>query len=530
MSSLSLPPFTPRLANGPYPERCDVQETAHDRWLASAYARWFLPAGYFAARASRFADQVEAFGPGLAKQSDAALRLETHRLSRLLRRQGLGQGPVAESFALVREMSARVLGKRHYRVQIMAGLAMIQGRVAEMATGEGKTLAATLPTAVAAMAGIPTHVLTVNEYLATRDAEEMGPLYHALGFSVGVAQEKQCPAERRQAYAADITYCTNKDIGFDYLRDRIHLKEWPSTARLAVAGLSGGDDDRAGLLMRGLHYAIVDEADSILIDEARTPLIISGQQDTEEDVELFRQALETAKTLDLGKDFEISAEDRSARLTEKGRAKAILRLGAARLDAAPDSNRLDLIVQALSALHLYQRDKHYLVSEGAVQIVDEFTGRVMPDRSWEMGLHQLIETKEGCELTGQRKTLAKITYQRLFRRYLRLAGMTGTAKEVAAELWAVYRLRVARIPTHRPPQRKTLPPRLLRDREEKWRTVIDAVREQCLERGRPVLIGTRSVEASEELSEALGRAGSPHQVLNARQDADEAQLVAQAGQ
>lgn len=530
MSRLFSAPPSPRLSNGPYPERDDVHESAWDRWLATVYARWLMPTGYFAARANRFADQVEALGPVFSRQSDAALGLETQRLARLLRRQGLREGPVAEAFALVREVSARVLGKRHYRVQVMAGLALIQGQVAEMETGEGKTLSATLPAAVAALAGIPTHVLTVNEYLANRDAEEMGPLYNALGLSVGATREKQTPQERQQAYAADITYCTNKDIGFDYLRDRIRLKEWPSTARLAVSGLMGGQDRRSGLLLRGLHFAIVDEADSILIDEARTPLIISGEQDGEEDIELFRQALEVGRSLDLGKDFEISAEDRSVRLTVAGRAKAIGQAGGTALGVLAHANRLDMVSQALSALHLYQKDKHYLVADGAVQIVDEFTGRLMPDRSWEMGLHQLIEAKEGCDLSKQRQTLAKITYQRLFRRYLRLAGMTGTAKEVAAELWAVYRLRLARIPTHRPTQRKALPPSILRRQDEKWQAVVDAVRKQCLERGRPVLIGTRSVQASEEVSEALARAGIAHQVLNARQDADEARLVAQAGQ
>ncbi|QSA98384.1 preprotein translocase subunit SecA [Methylococcus sp. EFPC2] len=524
MSSLS--PAIPglRLADGPYPERVDPDENAFDRWLSSAYARWFMPARLFAVRAHRFADRVESHESKFARCNDVELSAAGVRLSLALRRRGFRDEIVAEAFALVRELSGRVLGMRHYRVQMMAGLALLRGCVAEMHTGEGKTLAATLPAAVAAMAGIPTHILTVNDYLAKRDAEIMEPLFHRLGLSVGVVQGGMAPQARRTAYAADITYCTNKELGFDYLKDRIALKEWPSASRMTVARLLGGEDQSQGLLLRGLHFAIVDEADSILVDEARTPLIISGQEENQENLAALATTLELAKSLD-ARDFQLAKEDRSIHLTRSGKAKL-----QHMTQDVPVAGRVEMMTQALAALHLYEKDKHYLVRDDAVQIVDEFTGRLMPDRSWEMGLHQLIEIKEGCKTTGRRTTLARVTYQRLFRRYLRLSGMTGTAREITDELWSVYRLRVCRIPTHRPVQRRSLKPRLLASEQDKWRAVADAVRTQSRDHGRPVLVGTRSVEASEKLSELLAEAGIAHQVLNARQDADEAQLIAEAGQ
>lgn len=518
-----------RYADGPYPERADAEETGLDRRLASAHARWLMPLARLAGRPERFVDRVEAFGEAFSRLGDEALRAEVPALSRKLRRAGLAGEALAETFALIRELSARVLGKRHYPVQVLGALALIRGRIAEMETGEGKTLTATLAAGAAAMAGIPVHVVTVNDYLADRDGKEMGPLYQALGCSVGIIQNGQQPAEKRAAYAADITYCTNKELGFDYLRDRLLLKDWPSASRLAVARALQGNDGSSGLLLRGLHFAIVDEADSILVDEARTPLIISAQGDSGFDAAALGQVLEIAGRLRPEHDFDLAPKERTAHLKRgaAARVEEFARSASALTGLAPVW--VELVTQALAALHLYERDKHYLVKDGKVQIVDEYTGRVMPDRSWEHGLHQLIEAKEGCEITAQRETLARITYQRFFRRYLHLAGMTGTGKEMAGELWAVYQLKVSRIPTHRPRQRRGYAPRLLANQEQKWRAVVEAVRAEVEGRGRPVLIGTRSVEASERLSEWLERAGLPHQVLNARQDAEEALLVARAG-
>jgi preprotein translocase subunit SecA len=519
-----------RYADGPYPERADVDETAWDRKIAAAYARWrpHLPGQW--GPAARFADLVESLGKTFAPLDDTELRAGLPALRQRLRRADYDPRVAAEAFALTRELSGRILGKRHYRVQVLGALALLRGRIAEMDTGEGKTLTATLAVGTAALAGLPVHVVTVNDYLAKRDAEEMGPLYEALGLTVGVIQNGMTPAEKRAAYAADITYCTNKELGFDYLRDRLQLKDWRSGSRLALnqalTGASGAD----GLLLRGLHFAIVDEADSILVDEARTPLIISAQGKGELDAEALNQVLDIARRLREGVDYDLAPTERSARLRRgaDARIRDHARSAPALTGLAPVW--VELVTQALSALYLYQRDQHYLVMDGKVQIVDEYTGRVMPDRSWEHGLHQLIEAKEGCEVTAQRETLARVTYQRLFRRYLHLAGMTGTGWELAGELWAVYRLKVARIPPHRPRQRRERPPCLFAGQVDKWQAVAEAARAEIETYRRPVLVGTRSVEASEILSTLLAAKGIDHQVLNARQDAEEAAMVSRAGQ
>jgi preprotein translocase subunit SecA len=530
MSELTLRGPASRLAEGPYAERADVKENALDRWLAAGYARLLAPWRNRRPGWERFADQVERYGTALAQSTPAELHSTGARLARGLRRQGLQEEFVAEAFALIREWSDRLIGLRPYRVQLLGGLALLRGQIAEMDTGEGKTLAATLPAGVAALAGIPVHIVTVNDYLAARDGQQMGPLFAALGLTVGVVQHGQSPAERRAAYAADITYCTNKELGFDYLRDRIQLQDWPSAARLTLSRRLQGADRGDGLRLRGLHFAIVDEADSILIDEARTPLIIANPAAAADSETVFGKALAVAAHLQAGADFVLVRNEHRVQLTPRGEAR--LRATGSEWPGllATVRGRFELITQALAALHLYQRDKHYLVQDNAVQIVDEFTGRLMPDRSWERGLHQLIEFKEGCELTGQRETLASITYQRFFRRYLHLAGMTGTAREVAGELWAVYRLRISTIPPHRPVQRRGLSPWLLPAADRKWTAVVQAIRAEAGEKGRPVLVGTRSVAASEQLSARLTAAGIPHQVLNARQDADEAGLIAAAGQ
>lgn len=519
-----------RYADGPYPERADVDETPLDRKLAAAYARWLLPLARKLRSPQRFADLVDGYENAYARLDESGLAARIPDLRQRLRRSTYDPRATAETFALIRELSARLLGKRHYRVQVLGALALLRGQIAEMETGEGKTLTATLAVGAAALAGLPVHVVTVNDYLARRDAEEMGPLYQALGLSVGIIQNGMEPPAKRAAYAADITYCTNKELGFDYLRDRLQLKDWPSAARLALERSLAHGLRADGLLLRGLHFAIVDEADSILVDEARTPLIISAQGRAELTAEMLAQVLAIARSLHAGRDFDVTPTERTVRLRRgaAARIEAHARSAPALTGLAPVW--VELVTQALSALHLYQKDQHYLVMDDKIQIVDEYTGRAMPDRSWEHGLHQLIEAKEGCEITAQRETLARITYQRFFRRYLHLAGMTGTGRELAGELWSVYRLEVARIPTHRPSRRRELPPRLFASQTRKWQAVVEAVREEIGQRGRPVLVGTRSVEASETLSGLLSDAGIAHQVLNARQDAEEARLVAQAGQ
>jgi len=516
------------LSNGPYPEKKDVDQTSWDRRLAAFYSRMLRPLAGWSLNSEGFVEQVYILGAEFEKSTESELHKHISLLGKQLRKQGMQESLVARGFAIIRELSWRTLKKRHYNVQLVGGLVLLKGQIAEMQTGEGKSLTATLAASVAAMAGIPVHVVTVNDYLAARDAEEMAPLYRALGFSIGVVQNGQALEEKRKAYAADITYCTNKELGFDYLRDRLLLSNWPSEARIAVSNVLLGDLRHKNLLLRGLYFAIVDEADSVLIDEARTPLIISSQGQTTLDSGILQSALSVAANLCVDRDYELFEKRRNVKLKNL----AILHLKEIANKSA-EIKRLgplwvELVSQALTAIHFYQRDKHYLVQDDQVQIIDEYTGRLMPDRSWEQGLHQLIEAKENCPITNPRETLARITYQRLFRRYLHLSGMTGTAEEIADELWAVYRLKVSRIPTNKPSQKIAKPTLLAVDQSQKWRKVIAAIRQE-ISKGRPVLVGTRSVEASESLGAYLNEANISHQILNARQDAEEARLVAQAG-
>jgi len=398
-----------------------------------------------------------------------------------------------------------------------------------MATGEGKTFAASLPSCVMALAGYPVHVVTVNDYLAERDAEAMAPLYRFFGLSVASVVQGMPTPERRAAYASAITYCSNKELAFDYLRDRTRVQERSSRLHLALSAL-GGPAAGEPLVLRGLWYGLVDEADSVFVDEARTPLILSASVPGEDDEADCAAALDLAHRLVAGEDYEVLARERRIRLLPAGQA---------RLEALTDGMggvwrmpraRDERIVHALTAMLFFLRDQHYVVADGKVQIVDESTGRLMPDRAWEQGLHQMIEVKEGCALTDRRETLARITYQRLFRRYLRLSGMSGTASEVAAEIRSVYRLDVVPIPLHRPSRRRWLPHRLMRSEALKWREVVRRVAKVAQGEGRPVLIGTRSVQASEAISAALADAGIEHALLNAKQDDVEAGIVGQAGQ
>lgn len=513
----------------PYAERADQKETAFDRRLLALSAWLKRPLPTALRRARSLVEEVERLQPAIDALGRQALRGEAEALRPALLRNGFTPELAARGFALVRAAAHHELGMRHFPVQLIGGHAMLSGLLAEMETGEGKTLTATLPAATAALAGLPVHVVTVNDYLSGRDASVLAPVYQALGLSVGVAQQDQEPDARRAAYAADITYCTNKDIGFDYLRDGITLAANRGRGRLLVQKMLGLGDRYDRLLLRGLAFAIVDEADSVLIDEARTPLVISGASDGAGEAQLYAQALEIARRLAPDEDFGVDRRERAARLTPRGRAR--LKALSEDLPAAWRSarGREELAQQALAALHLFELDVHYLVRDGKVMIVDEYTGRVLPDRSWERGLQQLVEAKEGCEVSARRGTLARITYQRLFRRYLRVAGMSGTAAEVAPELEAVYGLKVARIPTNRPVLRRDDGVRLFAGRQQKWQAVADSlVRQRAA--GRPVLVGTRSVAASEELAAVLAARGIEHVVLNARQDSEEAAIVARAGE
>ena len=515
-----------------YPERADVQEGPVERWLigvqASVVARGARLRALFLRGILRAARRHET---RFAAMDEDGLRAAAREVSLKLRARPdrLPQRVTGEAFALIREVSTRVMGKRHYDVQMLGAWAMLRGQIAEMRTGEGKTLCATLAVTTAALAGRPVHVMSVNDYLTARDAEEMTPLYAFFGFTVGIVQEGQQADERRAIYRADIVYGTNKEIAFDYLRDRAILRRRPGNLRRKIDRLIPAETEP--LRLRGLHVAILDEADSVLIDEARTPLIISGGEVKEggHDEALFREAMAIARTLKEGVHYRIPRGLRRIEMRDEG-LDHLDGLAEGREDSfAIPVIREHAIVQALNALHVYERGEAYLVVDGKVQIVDENTGRVQPDRTWSDGLHQMIELKEGVEMTQAQETLSRITYQRLFRRYAHVGGMTGTARDAAWEMWSVYRLPVTKIPTNKPDIRRFLPDRLFTTEARKWQAI--AARAKVLhEAGQPVLIGTRSVIASEQASARLSAAGLPHQVLSAAQDADEAAVVAEAGQ
>ena len=421
----------------------------------------------------------------------------------------------------------RRLGLRPHAVQLAGARALLSGELAEMQTGEGKTLVAAMAATVMAATGARVHVISTNDYLARRDSEEMATLFGFFGLSVGCIQGGMAEGERRTAYAHPICYASGKEVVFDYLKDRL-AGHGTVPARVArLHGLVQPDASPRLPLIPALHFAIVDEADSVMIDEARTPMILSREAPPLFDPILLDWALDAARRLEAGRHCRIGAGREMELRPPALAAAAAPPLGLPASWRSP-SWREQLLRQALTALHLFHRDQHYILSEGKVQIVDESTGRVMPDRSWEHGLHQLIETKEGLSQSPGRETLARMTYQRFFRRYYLLAGLTGTAAEASRELWAVYRLRVRRIPPNRPLQRRRLADCCWPTVKVKWAMVAD-VAVAVAARGQPVLIGTRSVQASEQISAELTLRGVDHVVLNARQDAQEADIVAQAG-
>ena len=477
----------------------------------------------------RFVSLVEAYSSGLIEKSDKQLKTMIAGLRLKLHKKGFEEDLSAQSFSLIREIAGRTINMKHYNVQIIGGWVLLNGMVAEMATGEGKTLTATLAAGTAALAGIPVHVISINDYLTARDAESMGPVYRALGLTVGCITHELEPDARREAYQCDVTYCTNKDVVFDYLRDRITLENRGHHLYLQAENLCSNNSKSRRLLQRGLCFAIVDEADSILIDEARTPLIISGTSGGKEEQLFMEQAISIAGELLEGSDYIIDRSQQLIKLTKKGKLLIIEKTETMGHLWTGTIRREDIIQKALAALHFFHRDEHYLVQDNKIHIIDEFTGRLMPDRSWEKGLHQLIELKEGCEMTKQREALAKISYQSFFRRYMNLSGMTGTAMEVKNELWHVYELQVISIPTNRPLIRDNYQNKIFPTEELKWKAVVKRLK-QMQNDARPVLTGTRSVAASERVSFLLAQEGIKHRVLNARQDKEEANIIAEAGQ
>ena len=428
-----------------------------------------------------------------------------------------------ETFAVCREAARRTLGMRHFDVQLLGGAILHRGRIAEMKTGEGKTLVATLPAVLNALSGKGVHVVTVNDYLARRDADWMGRVYRFLGLKVGVIQHDLSDAQRRAAYAADLTYGTNNEFGFDYLRDNMKFRAENFVHRI----FPRTERDRDGKEVERLfHYAIVDEVDSILIDEARTPLIISGP--AEESTDLYYTVDRVIPRLRRDVDYAVDEKSRSVTLTEEGVPKAEELLRVDNLYEPQQMTLLHHLLQALRAHALYKREKDYTVKDSKVVIVDEFTGRLMPGRRWSDGLHQAVEAKENVKIERENQTLATITFQNYFRMYGKLAGMTGTAETEAAEFEKIYGLEVVPIPTNRKLVRDEYPDVVYRTEREKLNALVEEIRDEQ-RRGRPVLVGTTSIEKSERLARLLKRQQVPHVVLNAKYHQREAEIVAQAG-
>lgn len=472
-------------------------------------------------------EAINALEPRMQALTDEELRELTPKFRQRLRAGESLDSILPEAFAAVREASRRTIGLRHFDVQLIGGIALHRGMIAEMKTGEGKTLVATLPLYLNALTpdpknpetGMGVHLVTVNDYLAQRDAEWMGPIYRALGMTVGVIVHGLSDRQRQQAYACDITYGTNNEFGFDYLRDNMKLSLSDMVHRYYDFGMVEGQ-------RKCFHYAIVDEVDSILIDEARTPLIISGP--AEESSEIYYTVNAIIPHLRRDEDYVVDEKARTVTLTESGISKVERRLGVRNLYDAENVELVHHVYQALKAHTLFKRDVHYVVENNKVIIVDEFTGRKMPGRRWSDGLHQAVEAKEGLKIEEENQTLATITFQNFFKLYQKLAGMTGTADTEAEEFARIYNLEVLVVPTHKPMIRRDEDDVIYKTERAKFMAVLEDIKD-CYKRGQPVLVGTTSVEKSELVSRLLKREGIPHHVLNAKNHALEAQIIAQAG-
>lgn len=524
-----MPARRPGVVGGERPERRDRDDPPIASVVRTAIGRLSLPHRATARELGRWTARVEREAKGIAHLSEASFDEAVDALRRKLLLVGLDEKLLPRGFALVREAARRTLGTPHYDVQLFGGWVMARSGMVELETGEGKTLTATLPASLAAMAGIPVHVITANDYLVERDAAAMSPLYERLGVSVGVVVEKESDrTARREAYAKDVTYATNKQVSFDYLRD---LAAGGGDCRLSRRLLLDGARPAAphtAPVLRGLCFAIVDEADSALIDDAATPLILSSEG-APVDEHTVRKALTLSKALIEGDHYTIDRTRGEVGLTPPGLQRLEELADTVEGPLAGERRREEWVHRALCAQHLYQRDRHYMVREGKIEIIDLPTGRRAPDRSFEGAIQSLIEAREELSLTPQRETLARISYQRFFRRYLRLAGMTGSAREVATELWNVYRLRTVIVPTRLPSQRVAFGQSVFSSAGAKWNAAVERI-ENLHRVGRPVLVGTSTVATSEELGALLERAGLPHELLSARQDRSEAAIVARAGE
>ena len=470
-------------------------------------------------------NKINSLEDEMSKISDKELRAKTDEFKQRLNKGETLDDILPEAFAVVREASKRVLGMRHFDVQLIGGIVLHQGRIAEMKTGEGKTLVATLPVYLNALTGKGVHVITVNEYLAKRDSEWMGKVYRFLGLTVGLVQSRMEKGAKQEAYNADVTYGTNNEFGFDYLRDNMVINKFD-------------------MVQRGLNYAIVDEIDSILIDEARTPLIISGRANKSSD--LYKKADSFVRKLSSkviveddikneeeqrdneNYDYIVDLKAKSATLTAKGIEKAEREFHIDNFNDVENSDLVHNVNQALRAHGIMKKDIDYIVKDGEVLIVDEFTGRIMYGRRYNDGLHQAIEAKEGVRIADESKTLATITFQNYFRMYDKLSGMTGTAMTEESEFQEIYNLDVVSVPTNKPLIRIDNSDVIYRTEDAKFKAVANEVKESY-EKGQPVLVGTVSIEKSEKLSKYLNKVGVPHQILNAKNHEKEAEIIAQAG-
>lgn len=518
----------PGIRLGSYPQKKDNNLSAFEQRVARIFQHLQHKLDYKQNSQQYVVDLVNRYQHALKNYSETELSQAIQEIRIQLYQQGLRKPLIVKSFAIIREVAHRTISQRHYDVQLHAGWLMINGVLAEMETGEGKTLATTLASCTAALAGIPVHVITANDYLASRDCEMMTPLYQRLGLSSGSVTETLEKDKRSIIYGCNIVHSTNKQIAFDYLRDRIEIGPDTDSLSLQFQQLNNELNNIHPLILRGLCFALVDEADSILIDEAKTPLIITKNRPNEELAETFHEAFSLTSTLSINQDYTVNSRVKQIELTQDGENNLVNLV-----KQFPDHwnnkrKRETRAIQALAAKYFYKKNKHYIVTDDKVQIVDEFTGRTMADRSWEQGLHQMIEAKEGCLIGEQREPLARISYQRFFSRYLCLGGTSGTLKEVSAEIQRVYGLHTVKVKTNRPSKRALQSESIYCNTAIKKQVLLKRIHE-LYQQHRPVLIGTSSVEESELVSQWLEEGILPYRLLNAKQDKDEANIIAQAG-
>lgn len=530
MSSAAVDSAVPML---PPPVLYPQRTIRAERWLdhLGVAAAGLMAASFrdlYRLRIGRIVAATRRREAGTAAVDDDELRARALALRSALRARNFGVDAVGRAFALAGEAAHRQLGLRPHDKQLVAAFALLRGTVAEMEDGEGKTVSVALAAAAAALAGMPTHVVTANNYLARRDADAMAPLYRSLGLDVGAVVSEMPVAERRDAYRRSVAYCANKEIAFDHLRDRLVLGETSGNLRLKIARLFGAESRTNRLLMRGLHFAIVDDADSVLIDAARTPIVISGETDPDNEERMARAALRLIEPLEEDRDYKIDEAQRLVELTELGRERLAERAEASGVPWMARAPREEWARLALTARHLFHRDSHYRVGDGRVEIVEDDSGQSGIDGAWNEGLRQLIEIEEGCAVTGRRVPLGRLTYQRFFRRYGRLAGITATAREAASELWSVYRLPVVRVRRRVPAPRPRHAETVYASAAGKWRGIAE--RAAALQKvGRPVLIAVRSAEAAASAGRCLEESGVGHVVVTGVDDAEDAAAISRAG-